>query len=81
MGIETNDGENSNLAGMQNDGTDDAGEKFSPNWASDAPRGGRAVLTRILKESAVNQHANGTPNRRAKGTPLIGCFADDQGSP
>ena len=28
-------------------------EKFNPNWASDAPRGGRAVLTRILKESAT----------------------------
>jgi hypothetical protein len=29
----------------------------------------------------VNQHAIGTPDRRAKGTPLIGCFAGDQGSP
>jgi hypothetical protein len=28
-------------------------ENFNPNWASDAPRGGRAVLTRILKESAT----------------------------
>src|SRR5947207_1671727 len=34
-------------------GTDETGEKLSPNWASDAPRGGRAVLTRILKESAT----------------------------
>jgi hypothetical protein len=25
-------------------------ETFTPNWAPDAPRGGRAVLTRILKE-------------------------------
>jgi hypothetical protein len=33
--------------------TDEASEKLSPNWASDAPRGGRAVLTRILKESAT----------------------------
>lgn len=32
---------------------DEGEEKFSPNWASDAPRGGRAVLTRILKESAT----------------------------
>ena len=32
----------------------DAGEeRFNPNWASDAPRGGRAVLNRILKESAT----------------------------
>jgi hypothetical protein len=35
------------------DEPDDVGEKFSPNWAADAPRGGRAVLTRILKESAT----------------------------
>src|SRR5437879_2070805 len=28
-------------------------ETFTPNWASDAPRGGRAVLSRILKESAT----------------------------
>jgi hypothetical protein len=28
-------------------------ETFTPNWAADAPRGGRAVLTRILKESAT----------------------------
>jgi hypothetical protein len=32
---------------------DEVEEKFNPNWASDAPRGGRAVLTRILKESAT----------------------------
>src|SRR4051794_13991680 len=25
----------------------------APNWAVDAPRGGRAVLTRILKDSAT----------------------------
>lgn len=34
-------------------GLDESEEKFNPNWASDAPRGGRAVLTRILKESAT----------------------------
>jgi hypothetical protein len=34
-------------------GAEEADEKFNPNWASDAPRGGRAVLTRILKESAT----------------------------
>jgi hypothetical protein len=28
-------------------------ETFTPNWAPSAPRGGRAVLTRILKESAT----------------------------
>jgi Histidine kinase-, DNA gyrase B-, and HSP90-like ATPase len=28
-------------------------ETFTPNWASHAPRGGRAVLSRILKESAT----------------------------
>jgi hypothetical protein len=32
---------------------EEAEEKLNPNWASDAPRGGRAVLTRILKESAT----------------------------
>jgi hypothetical protein len=31
----------------------DTFETFTPNWAPDAPRGGRAVLTRILKESAT----------------------------
>jgi hypothetical protein len=30
----------------------DTGEIFTPNWAPDAPRGGRAVLTRALKENA-----------------------------
>lgn len=28
-------------------------EGFTPSWASDAPRGGRAVLNRVLKESAA----------------------------
>jgi hypothetical protein len=28
-------------------------DKFSPQWASDAPKGGRAVMSRILKESAT----------------------------
>ena len=28
-------------------------ETLNPDWGSDAPRGGRAVLTRILKESAT----------------------------
>lgn len=32
---------------------DDIGAKFTPEWAADAPRGGRAVLTRILKEEAT----------------------------
>lgn len=31
----------------------DAAEAFTPNWAPDSPRGGRAVLTRVLKESAA----------------------------
>ena len=31
----------------------DTFETFTPNWAPDAPRGGRAVLTRILKELAT----------------------------
>jgi len=31
----------------------DEQQAFSPNWAADAPRGGRAVLTRVLKESAT----------------------------
>src|SRR6266550_492042 len=35
------------------DSADDIEAKFNPNWAPDAPRGGRAVLTRILKESAT----------------------------
>lgn len=37
----------------QVNGPEETEEKFNPNWASDAPRGGRAVLTRILKESAT----------------------------
>jgi hypothetical protein len=28
-------------------------QSLSPNWASDAPRGGRAVFNRVLKESAT----------------------------
>jgi len=28
-------------------------QSFSPNWAADAPRGGKAVLNRVLKESAA----------------------------
>lgn len=32
---------------------DDASDRAQPHWAADAPRGGRAVLTRILKESAT----------------------------
>lgn len=28
-------------------------ERFAPRWAPDAPRGGRAVLTRVLKDSAA----------------------------
>src|ERR1700712_4686632 len=38
---------------IDNEVFDSEGEKFNPNWASDAPRGGRTVLTRILKESAT----------------------------
>ena len=29
------------------------GQFFSPNWAADAPRGGKAVLNRVLKETAT----------------------------
>src|ERR1700688_1681682 len=32
---------------------DAADDNFSPQWAADAPRGGRAVMSRILKESAT----------------------------
>lgn len=32
---------------------EESGETFTPNWAADSPRGGKAVLTRILKESAT----------------------------
>src|SRR5215472_5158655 len=53
MGIETNEIENPNLDGGPHESAEDPGEKFSPNWASDAPRGGRAVLNRILKEAAT----------------------------
>jgi hypothetical protein len=53
MEIETNDTETLHLEVTLSDSTDESGEKFGPNWASDAPRGGRAVLTRILKESAT----------------------------
>src|ERR1700722_8964719 len=35
------------------DSTIDSSPAFTPNWAPDAPRGGRAVLTRALKESAT----------------------------
>lgn len=28
-------------------------QSFSPNWAADAPRGGKAVLNRVLKETAT----------------------------
>src|SRR6201996_3090189 len=31
----------------------DSSSTFTPNWAPDAPRGGKAVLTRVLKESAT----------------------------
>jgi hypothetical protein len=33
--------------------TGEGADGFAPNWASDAPRGGRAVLNRVLKESAA----------------------------
>src|SRR5204863_4179241 len=29
------------------------GEALSPNWGEDAPRGGKAVMSRILKEKAT----------------------------
>jgi Histidine kinase-, DNA gyrase B-, and HSP90-like ATPase len=53
MEIEINDAENLNPGDWTNEGVSEEGEKFNPNWSSDAPRGGRAVLTRILKESAT----------------------------
>jgi hypothetical protein len=53
MKIETDEMENPHLDDAPSESADDTGEKFSPNWAADAPRGGRAVLTRILKESAT----------------------------
>jgi hypothetical protein len=28
-------------------------DTFSPNWGDDAPRGGKAVMNRILKEKAT----------------------------
>src|SRR6266568_9604400 len=51
--METNETKNSPVFDAPVSDVDDAGEKLSPNWATDAPRGGRAVLTRILKESAT----------------------------
>src|SRR6266550_1605235 len=50
MNIEAN---NSHVTEPTPATADDGDETFNPNWASDAPRGGRAVLTRILKESAT----------------------------
>lgn len=50
--METDEIKNSPVLDAAN-GADDAEEKFNPDWAPDAPRGGRAVLTRILKESAT----------------------------
>jgi hypothetical protein len=44
---------NQPTADAQVSAVEETEEKFNPNWASDAPRGGRAVLTRILKESAT----------------------------
>lgn len=41
------------LLGIEPDESEGNSEKFQPNWASDAPRGGRAVLNRILKEDAT----------------------------
>jgi hypothetical protein len=35
------------------DNTRDQTETPAPNWASDAPQGGRTVMNRILKENAT----------------------------
>jgi len=51
--MNTDESKNSPLIDAPVNDADEIGEKFSPNWAVDAPRGGRAVLTRILKESAT----------------------------
>src|SRR5260370_15608981 len=51
--METDEIKNSPVLDAPANGADDAEEKFNPDWALDAPRGGRAVLTRILKESAT----------------------------
>lgn len=51
--MDTNEIKNQPVLDAPVNDADEAGEKLSPNWASDAPRGGRAVLTRILKESAT----------------------------
>jgi hypothetical protein len=56
METETNSSPESNnipVSDVPFNDVDEAGEKFNPGWASDAPRGGRAVLNRILKESAT----------------------------
>src|SRR5258708_38360939 len=51
--MESDEIKNSPVLDAPANGADDAEEKFNPDWALDAPRGGRAVLTRILKESAT----------------------------
>src|SRR5260370_3662058 len=51
--METDEIKNSPVLDAPANGADDAEEKFNPDWALDAPRGGRAVLNRILKESAT----------------------------
>jgi len=33
--------------------TRDTGDILSPNWGDEAPRGGKAVMNRILKEKAT----------------------------
>src|SRR5256885_13537981 len=51
--MDTDEIQNSPILDAPVNGAEEAEENFNPNWASDAPRGGRAVLTRILKESAT----------------------------
>lgn len=49
----TNPSEHALVNEVSTDDGSDAPETSQPQWATDAPRGGRAVLTRILKESAT----------------------------
>ena len=47
------------------DDVDEGNGKFNPNQASDAPRGGRAVLNRIAKESATVPFISAQPSVRS----------------
>jgi hypothetical protein len=53
INVETSEPKASPTPELPVNGIEETEEKFSPNWAADAPRGGRAVLNRILKESAT----------------------------